>query len=51
MSGAQFCRLSDGSDELRDNIGITDEEVEEFDRILREADEEEKRRLKPDCND
>jgi hypothetical protein len=43
MSGAEFVEWVS---RLRDEIGITDEEFDEFDRILREADEEEKRRLR-----
>lgn len=42
ISGAEFVKWISG---LRDEIGITDEEFEEFDRILNEADAEEKRRL------
>lgn len=42
VSGADFVAWVSG---LRDQIGITDEEFDEFERILRDAHEAEKQRL------
>jgi hypothetical protein len=48
VSGSEFVDLML---KLRETCQITDEEAEEFDRILREGHEAEKRRLAAECHE